>query len=99
MVENSKLHRDLRPVERFLYQRYAVSEMTVQREVPDLKAWSNCRYAIDGHSIAPEIHRLAGVEIDGDPVGGVVFIATAKQKPGMGRENEWREPKSLWNQT
>src|SRR5690625_692690 len=31
-------------------------------------------------------------------VGGVVFIVTAKQKPGYGEENRWREKKSIWNQ-
>ena len=35
---------------------------------------------------------------DGTEVGGVVFIVCARQKPGLGREEEWREPKSLWNQ-
>ncbi|QJD87134.1 hypothetical protein [Cohnella herbarum] len=35
---------------------------------------------------------------DGTEVGGVVFIVCAWQKPGFGREEEWREPKSLWNQ-
>ncbi|MBB6694555.1 hypothetical protein H7B90_24470 [Cohnella xylanilytica] len=37
-------------------------------------------------------------ELDGVKVGGVAFLVTAAQKPGMGRENVWREPKSLWNQ-
>ncbi len=37
-------------------------------------------------------------EVDGVPVGGMVFIVTAKQKPGHGSEDVWREPKSLWNQ-
>jgi len=35
---------------------------------------------------------------DGTEVGGVVFIVCARQKPGFGYEEEWREPKSLWNQ-
>jgi len=34
----------------------------------------------------------------GTEVGGVVFLVRAVQKPGFGREEEWREPKSLWNQ-
>lgn len=36
--------------------------------------------------------------INGKRVGGVVFILTAWQKPGLGFENRWREPKSIWNQ-
>lgn len=36
--------------------------------------------------------------IEGREVGGVVFIVTSKQKPGLGQEEVWREPKSLWNQ-
>ncbi len=37
-------------------------------------------------------------DLNGQRVGGVVFIVTAKQKPGCGGEDIWREPKSLWNQ-
>ncbi|MDI4644085.1 hypothetical protein [Cohnella hashimotonis] len=37
--------------------------------------------------------RLGGTE-----VGGVAFLVTARQQPGGGREDSWREPKSLWNQ-
>lgn len=36
--------------------------------------------------------------LNGKRVGGAVFIVTAGQKPGLGREHIWREPKSLWNQ-
>ncbi|MDG0814329.1 hypothetical protein [Cohnella rhizosphaerae] len=31
-------------------------------------------------------------------MGGVAFLVTARQQPGGGREDSWREPKSLWNQ-
>lgn len=37
-------------------------------------------------------------ELNGKQVGGVVFIVTANQKPGHGKEDIWREPKSIWNQ-
>lgn len=37
-------------------------------------------------------------ELDGNRVGAAVFIVRAKQKPGLGFENDWREAKSIWNQ-
>lgn len=37
-------------------------------------------------------------ELDGTPVGGVVFIVTVHQAPGRGEPDKWREKKSIWNQ-
>lgn len=97
--KGARAGRDLRPVERYLYGRYAAREMTVKRPAPrlaDLKPYVDYAYRWAFESwggVAWQQFDLNGCE-----VGGVVFIVTAKQKPGMGREEEWREPKSLWNQ-
>ena len=54
-----------------------------------------CEWALDRwKDVAWQQFRMP----DGTEVGGVVFIVRARQKPGLGREEDWREPKSLWNQ-
>lgn len=67
--------------------------------------------ACDPASLTPYVHHVYEWAFDrwkdlcwqeftlnGSQVGGVVFIVTAKQKKGLGQENAWREPKSIWNQ-
>ncbi|MBO9606577.1 MAG: hypothetical protein J7639_11520 [Paenibacillaceae bacterium] len=91
--------RDLRPVERFLWRQFARREMAERRTPPVPAAlepymehtygWAFERW----RDVAWQSFRLGGEE-----AGGVVFIVTARQKPGEGDEDCWREPHSLWNQ-
>lgn len=37
-------------------------------------------------------------ELGGAAVGGCIFIVRARQAPGLGMEDRWRERKSIWNQ-
>jgi hypothetical protein len=91
--------RDYRPVERFLWDRFALSEMEQKRAIPEIGELDV--YAKHTYTWAFERWREVcwqQFKLNGKEVGGVVFIATAKQKPGLGQEEIWREPKSLWNQ-
>ncbi len=92
--------RDFRAVEAFLWERFAGAEMALpgtSRELLDsLEVYP--RYAYEWALDRWEDVCWQQFEIDGRKVGGVVFIVTARQKPGMGQEEAWREPKSLWNQ-
>lgn len=92
--------KDYRAVERFLWDRFGASAMTAGIESEALIA-SLSPYA--DHAYEWALNRWQDVtwqqfELNGAEVGGVAFIVRALQKPGMGREEEWREPKSLWNQ-
>ncbi|MFC4597485.1 hypothetical protein [Cohnella hongkongensis] len=92
--------RDFRGVERFLWERFGSENMPVagSGELPrSLERYADYAYgwALDRwREVAWQQFRMP----DGTEVGGVVFIVCARQKPGKGREEEWREPKSLWNQ-
>ncbi|UVI33379.1 hypothetical protein [Paenibacillus spongiae] len=90
--------RDLRPVEQALWALYGGPRMEVVG-LPELRELET--YA--SHTYAWAFDRWKDVtwqqfELNGTQVGGVVFIVKATQKPGLGQENVWREPKSLWNQ-
>lgn len=97
-IEESR--RDFRTVEAFLWERYAATAMdTVQTpsEIMDsLDIYP--RYAYEWAFDRWQDVCWQQFKIGEKEVGGVVFIATAKQKPGMGMEQNWREPKSIWNQ-
>ncbi|WP_372630201.1 hypothetical protein [Cohnella sp.] len=92
--------RDLRAVERFLWQRFGCGNMPVSGNdelLRSLEPYADYAYgwALDRwRDVAWQQFRMP----DGTEVGGVVFIVRARQKPGLGYEEEWREPKSLWNQ-
>ncbi|QMV43197.1 hypothetical protein [Cohnella cholangitidis] len=95
--------RDFRAVERFLWERFGREAMPVSdedggaKELSSLEPYANYAYgwALDRwKNVAWQQFRLEG----GTEVGGVVFLVCARQKPGFGQEEEWREPKSLWNQ-
>lgn len=56
-----------------------------------------------GHAYGWAFERWGGVSwqqfrLGAAEVGGVAFLVTARQQPGAGQEDCWREPKSLWNQ-
>lgn len=92
--------RDFRPIERFLWDRFAKPYLAAEKnQTLDLKQLE--RYVSYTYDWA--FKRWKSVcwqefDIDGQRVGGHVFIVTAKQKPGQGKEEEWREAKSIWNQ-
>lgn len=90
--------RDLRPVEKALWELYGKANM-LEEGTPSLSDLEP--YAM--HTYAWAFERWKDVcwqqfTLNGTEVGGVVFIVKAKQKPGLGQEHIWREPKSLWNQ-
>jgi len=91
--------KDYRGVEQFLWDTFAVDRMPVEDEAPVLAALEP--YA--DYAFGWALDRWQDVTwqqftLNGEEVGGVVFIVCAWQKPGLGQEEQWREPKSLWNQ-
>jgi len=91
--------RDFRPVERYLWHRYAAARMPAGDAAAELDALE----PYVRHAYGWALERWKDVtwqqfSLVGAEVGGVVFIVRARQKPGLGREDDWREPKSLWNQ-
>ncbi|RAP74326.1 hypothetical protein [Paenibacillus montanisoli] len=90
---------DYRFVEQFLWETFAEERMTVGdalQTVETLKPYAEYAYgwALDRWQDVT----WQQFALDGEEVGGVVFIVRARQKPGLGEEDQWREPKSLWNQ-
>jgi hypothetical protein len=92
--------RDFRPVARLLWEWWGKRHLTMDEPpaqmLRSLRHYPQYAYewAFDRwKDVCWQQFRLGGRE-----VGGVVFIVTARQKPGFGREDIWREPKSLWNQ-
>lgn len=88
--------RDFRPVQDVLWALYGRRMAENPPDPHGLLAYARHVYtwAFDRwKDVCWQEFTLGGV-----PVGGVVFIVTARQKPGLGREDVWREPKSLWNQ-
>ena len=95
--------RDFRRLERFLWERFATRSMAGQPLPATDEDVAAALEPYVGHAYGWAFDRWRDLvwqqfELDGSEVGGVVFIATARQKPGLGREDQWREPKSLWNQ-
>ncbi|SFT24317.1 hypothetical protein SAMN05428962_5618 [Paenibacillus sp. BC26] len=91
--------KDYRGIERFLWEQFAADRMPLEEEAPVVAALTP--YAEYAYGWA--LDRWQDVtwqqfSLNGEEVGGVVFIVCARQKPGHGQEQEWREPKSLWNQ-
>ena len=92
--------RDFRPVEAFIWESFASQQMKLaespQQVLSSLEIYPRYTYewALDRwHDVCWQQFKIGEQE-----VGGVVFLVTAKQKPGQGKEDSWREPKSLWNQ-
>lgn len=91
------VRRDFRPVLNVLWKLFAEPRMAAKPP----SAIELLPYARHVYSWAFERWESVcwqSFELNGLKVGGVVFIVTASQKPGLGREDDWREPKSLWNQ-
>ncbi|SEP00170.1 hypothetical protein [Paenibacillus sp. OV219] len=93
--------KDYRCVEQFLWNTFAVeAKMPAEQEldvIEGLKPYAEYAYswALDRwKDVTWQQFTLSS----GEEVGGVVFIVRARQKPGLGEEEQWREPKSLWNQ-
>lgn len=93
--------KDYRFAERFLWNLYNLdSQMPVEQEMDEvegLKPYAEYAFgwALDRwKDVTWQEFTLS----TGEEVGGVVFIVRARQKPGLGEEDQWREPKSLWNQ-
>ncbi len=93
--------RDFRPVERLLWELTAALNMRIgdtpaqwmqQLELYPLRAYE---WALESSwsRLTWQQFRIGDRE-----AGGIVFIVTATQKPGEGKEDQWREPKSIWNQ-
>ncbi|RED65026.1 hypothetical protein [Cohnella lupini] len=101
--ESGQRDKDYRDVESFLWNRFGAERMAVPA-VEDTKNQLSALEPYANHAYEWALDRWKDVTWqqfktdDGTEVGGVVFLARAKQKPGFGSEEEWREPKSLWNQ-
>ncbi|MFD0671404.1 hypothetical protein [Cohnella sp. GCM10027633] len=108
--EEGRRPKDFRKVERFLWNRFGERAMRAEEAgagdggeigvsgfLAGLEPYADYAYewALDRWK---DVTWQQFVTFEGDEVGGVVFLVRAAQKPGFGREVEWREPKSLWNQ-
>ncbi|MBP3965573.1 hypothetical protein [Paenibacillus lignilyticus] len=91
--------RDYRPVEQFLWERFASAVMTAVEPDSGLRELERyTKYAYEWAFERWESVTWQQFELDGREVGGVVFIVTTRQQPGYGQEEAWREKKSIWNQ-
>jgi hypothetical protein len=92
--------RDFRSIEAFLWERFAGTTMKMNQSPMEIMNSLEIypRYAYEWALDRWQDVCWQQFKIGEKQVGGVVFIVTAKQKPGMGMEHRWREPKSLWNQ-
>lgn len=100
--ESRQKKKDYRLVEKFLWERFAAHRMPIPDTgdadiLAGLEPYANHAYEWALNRWKDVTWQQFKLE-DGTEVGGVVFIVCAWQKPGLGREEEWREPKSLWNQ-
>lgn len=99
--EDAPVVRDFSPVENLIWRLFASPRMKQQtinqtNQLPSLEIYAKHTYKwalkdwrqIDWQQF----------ELDGKQVGGWVFLARAAQKPGLGKEDIWREKKSIWNQ-
>ncbi|MBJ6362474.1 hypothetical protein ACFOQM_14505 [Paenibacillus sp. GCM10012307] len=91
--------RDYRAVEQFLWEAFAKTRMPMEDEtnvLQELEPYVDYAYgwALDRWKDVT----WQQFTLENQEVGGVVFLVCSWQKPGHGREDEWREPKSLWNQ-
>jgi hypothetical protein len=94
--------KDYRAVERFLWSRFGAERMPVTEaekcgDLSALEIYANHAYDWALNRWKDVTWQQFTLE-NGAEVGGVVFIVRAKQRPGLGQEEDWREPKSLWNQ-
>ncbi|MCD9023757.1 hypothetical protein [Cohnella silvisoli] len=96
--------KDFRAVERFLWDRFGSERMPVSDALGNEEDSLAALEPYANHAYEWALDRWKDVTWqqftleNGTEAGGVVFIVRAKQKPGLGSEEEWREPKSLWNQ-
>lgn len=98
--ESDQTIRDFRPIEEFLWNKFVDSEIT--SDVSSFKVIKGLekyvRYTYNWAFNNWESVCWQEFDLDGERVGAHVFIVTARQKPGDGFEEEWREKKSIWNQ-
>ncbi|MBB6637448.1 hypothetical protein [Cohnella thailandensis] len=90
--------RDLRRVERLLWELFGEERMGDFHSLHPHKWETYVRHAYGWAFDRWQDVTWQQFELDGREVGGVAFLVTAPQKPGLGSEEKWREPKSLWNQ-
>lgn len=101
--------RDFRRVERLLWTLEAGRRMALEtdaakpQEAAPIAARVAALQPYVGHAYGWAFERWGDVSwqqfrLGVTEVGGVAFLVTARQQPGGGREDSWREPKSLWNQ-
>lgn len=99
--------RSLIPVSRWLWERFArpaAALPAIQAELgKSLTAALQELEPYARHTYDWAFRRWAGLvwqefNLGGTMVGGCVFIVRARQAPGLGMEEQWRERKSIWNQ-
>lgn len=96
--------RNLIPVVEFLWETFAKKRMmkanlekiTFKESLNQLETYAQYTYDWAFHHWEPIVWQE--FTLNGENVGGCVFIVRAAQSPGHGKENSWREKKSLWNQ-
>ncbi|WP_261130848.1 hypothetical protein [Bacillus sp. Marseille-Q3570] len=96
--------RDFRPVTSFLWERFGyknrperIVDNQVAESVKDLEVYAKHTYDWAFHHWENLVWQQ--FELDGQTVGGCVLIVRGVQSPGFGQEDQWREKKSLWNQS
>jgi hypothetical protein len=93
----SRHHRDFRQILSVLWELFAKTRMAHTPPTPS-SLFPYMKHVYDWAFDRWKDVCWQEFKINRNDVGGVVFIVTAKQKPGLGKEDLWREPKSLWNQ-
>ncbi|HLU22714.1 MAG TPA: hypothetical protein VKZ77_09560 [Bacillaceae bacterium] len=84
----------------FLWERFAKKRMvqasTEKDALKELELYVDYTYDWAFNRWEPIVWQE--FDLDGQKVGGSVFIVRAAQTPGLGNEDSWREKKSIWNQ-
>lgn len=93
--------RDFSPVTSFIWNKFAskrMRDLTISetKSLPELEKYAKYTYDWALNSWKDVVWQE--FTIDGEKVGGWVFLVRAAQKPGLGNEESWREKKSIWNQ-
>lgn len=99
-----KERRDFTPVPDFIWENFAKKRMaqdgfaqsSLIDSVKDLETYAKHTYNWAFKHWEKVVWNE--FQLEGQNVGGCVFIVRGSQTPGMGQEDNWREKKSLWNQ-
>lgn len=94
--------RDYQSITSFLWDKFSRTRMMTKEVTADedsIKSLEKyAEYTYDWAFNRWESIVWQEFELDGVEVGAPVLIVRTAQKPGLGKEDSWREKKSIWNQ-